>query len=152
MKIRGILYLLLLSVLSLGCGDDQTQFEKDLEKIQDYLNANSIDAIQHPSGIFYTIDQEGSGNSPNQFATVIVKYQGTLLDGTVFDETMGNQTAQFNLNGTIRGFQIGVTLLQRTGKGTFYIPSGLGYGQREQEDIPSNSVLIFEIELIDFIN
>ncbi len=152
MKFRGIIYFFLLSVLLAACGDDQTQFERDVEKIQDFLSANNISATQHPSGIFYLIEEEGTGGGPNQFATVIVKYQGRLLDGTVFDETKGDKTAQFNLNGTVRGFQVAVTLLQRNGKGTFYIPSGLGYGRFDQGDIPGNSVLIFDIELVDFIN
>jgi len=152
MNIRILLGCLFLSVFVLSCGDDMTQFEKDIEKIEEYLMTNNINATQHPSGVFYTIDVEGSGGSPNSFATVIVKYKGMLLDGFVFDQTMGNQTAQFPLTGTIDGFRIGATLLKKGGKGTFYIPSGLGYGRQEQPDIPQNSVLIFEIELIDFQN
>lgn len=135
-----------------ACGDDKTQFEKDIEKIQDYLTTNNITATQHSSGVFYSIETQGSGGSPGAFSTVIVKYKGTLLDGFVFDQTTGNQTAKFSLGNTVRGFQIGTTLLQRGGKGTIFIPSGLGYGRVEQGDIPKNSVLIFEIELVDFIN
>ncbi len=137
-----------------SCGDDKTQFEKDIEKIEDYLASNNLTATQHSSGIFYNIEEEGSGGSPSAFATVIVKYKGTLLDGYVFDETVGNKTSRFELYNTVRGFGTGIQLLQRGGKGTIYIPSGLGYGRfpPENGDIPKNAVLIFEVELVDFIN
>jgi FKBP-type peptidyl-prolyl cis-trans isomerase len=153
MSWRILLMSFCLSLVLFACGDDKTQFEKDIEKIQNYLSENNLTATQHDSGIFYNIETEGTGGSPNQFATVIVKYKGMLLDGYVFDETQGNKTAQFNLRGTVRGFSIAATLLKRGGKGTFYLPSGLGYGRRSgSEDIPDNAVLIFEIELVDFIN
>jgi FKBP-type peptidyl-prolyl cis-trans isomerase FkpA len=152
MSWRILLMSLCLSLALFACGDDKTQFEKDIEKIQNFLTDNNLTATQHPSGIFYTIDTEGTGGSPSQFATVIVKYKGRLLDGFVFDETVGNKTAQFSLRGTVRGFSVAATLLKRGGKGTFYLPSGLGYGRVEQGNIPRNSVLIFEIELVDFIN
>ncbi len=154
MKLKGLIYICLLPLFLWSCGDDKTQFEKDIEKIENYLRDNNITATRDDSGIFYTIDVEGTGDNPSPFATVIIKYKGQLLEtGTVFDQTVGNQTAQFALVNTIRGFQIGTTLLKRGGKGTFYIPSGLGYGRfGEGNDIPGNAALIFEIELIDFQN
>lgn len=152
---RTTLYILVL-FLTFGlfaCNDNTTTFEDDIATLEDYFTENNLNPIQHPQGIFYTIDQEGTGANPSAFATVIVKYKGMLLNGNVFDQTEGNKTAQFNLRGTIPGFQIAVTLLKRGGKGTFYMPSSLGYGRVAQgEDIPANSILIFEIELIDFQN
>ncbi|MFN9955636.1 MAG: FKBP-type peptidyl-prolyl cis-trans isomerase, partial [bacterium] len=73
-----------------------------------------------------------------------------LLDGTIFDQTTGNQTATFPLANLIPGWQEGIPLLQKGGKGTFLLPSALGYGPNPVGPIPANSVLIFEIELIDF--
>jgi len=150
---KPIFYFLAVIFVTLGLSscDDQTQFEKDTEKIQDYLRENGIDAEQHRSGVWYHIDQEGTGSNPSFFANVIVRYKGSLLDGRVFDQTQGNQTVEFRLNQTISGFQVGVTLLKKGGKGTFYLPSGVGYGRQGTPSIPGNSILIFEIELVDFV-
>ena len=79
-----------------------------------------------------------------------VRYKGYLLDGAVFDETTGNNTVVFFLSQVIRGWQVAVPLLQKGGKGMFIIPSGLGYGRAPQPRIPGNSILIFEIELVNF--
>ncbi|MEL7119017.1 MAG: FKBP-type peptidyl-prolyl cis-trans isomerase [Bacteroidota bacterium] len=153
---KKMLWFVIIAILGLtACGDNQTQFEEDLDKIDEYINTNNLsDVIQHPSGIFYQITQQGngSGNFPRFNSNVVVRYKGYLLDGTVFDQTEGSSTANFNLAGTVQGFQIGVTLLEKGGKGTFIIPSQLGYGFRGSPPaIPANSVLVFEIELVDFI-
>ena len=75
---------------------------------------------------------------------------GSQLDGVVFDQTTGSATAKFRLGDLIQGWQIAIPLLQKGGKGTFFCPSDLGYGPQAVGNIPSNSVLIFEIELVDF--
>ena len=79
-----------------------------------------------------------------------MRYKGYLLDGTVFDETPGSDARTFFLYQVIRGWQIAIPLLQKNGKGTFFIPSGLAYGPFERPGIPANSVLIFETELVNF--
>jgi FKBP-type peptidyl-prolyl cis-trans isomerase len=79
-----------------------------------------------------------------------VKYKGYLTNNQVFDETVGNNSIEFSLSGLIPGWQIGIPLLQRGGKGVFYLPSALGYGSRYAGTIPPNSVLIFDIELLNF--
>ena len=94
----------------------------------------------------YIITEPGSGGSPNLQSNVKVKYKGYLLDGNVFDE----RTETFLLANLIQGWQEGIPLLQKGGKGTFFLPSALGYGPNDVGPIPANSVLIFEIELLDF--
>ncbi len=79
-----------------------------------------------------------------------VKYKGYLTDGTVFDQTTGSLSATFSLSGLIEGWQEGIPLLKKGGKGTFFLPSALGYGPSGAGSIPPNTVLIFEIELLDF--
>ena len=121
-----------------------------MEKIENYLAENNLTATATPSGLYYIITKEGSGGHPNLQSTVTVKYKGYRLNGNVFDETVGNNTATFPLLNLIQGWQEGIPLLQKGGKGTFFVPAELGYGSQRVGDIPANSVLIFEIELVDF--
>lgn len=148
------LLLLFLSAITLSSCDKEIsaaeQLEQDVEKIKKYLADNNLTAIATPSGLHHIITEAGSGGSPTIQSTVTVKYKGYLLDGTIFDQTTGSQTATFPLANLISGWQEGIPLLQKGGKGTFLLPSALGYGPNQVGPIPANSVLIFEIELIDF--
>ncbi len=139
-------------LLALGCNknDRQDQVQVDQQLIEDYLEANQIDAERHSSGLYYIIEEPGSGGSPNINSEVLVRYKGYLLDGTVFDQTPGSDSRTFFLRQVIQGWQIAIPLLEKGGKGTFFIPSWLGYGWQPQPGIPANSVLIFETELINF--
>lgn len=125
---------------------DQKEFDR--AKIQTYLDNNNIVADSTLSGIFYTITEPGSGESPTSSSTVTVAYRGYFADGTNFDQS--NPTATFELNGVIRGWQEVLPLLKREGSGTFLIPSDLAYGQAGRDGIPSNTMLIFDITLLDF--
>lgn len=81
---------------------------------------------------------------------VAVKYKGMLLDETVFEETTEEETASFLLSTLIAGWQIGIPLIGIEGKIILYLPSYYGYGISGSGDIPANTVLIFEIDLVDF--
>lgn len=148
-----------LLLLSLGlffivsCKKDlspEEQLQKDIGLIRQYLADNNLKADSTGSGLYYIITKEGTGDNPPASSTVTVKYKGYLLDGTVFDETSGSSTATFPLFNLIQGWQEGIPLLKKDGKGTFLIPSYLGYGSSPVGSIPANSVLIFEIELVKF--
>lgn len=130
--------------------DPVEQAAIDRERILQYLDANNIDAEEHESGLFYVITEEGTGENPTVNNEVTVTYKGYLLDGTVFDETTGEQEFKSPLNGLIAGWQIGIPLFKKGGAGTLFIPSTLGYGPNQVGFIPPNSVLIFDIELLDF--
>lgn len=145
-------YFLLIPILlvMLSCNKDDSQAEKDDQIIRDYLSENNIDATKHSSGLYYTITKEGSGEHPNTGSEVTVRYRGYLTDGTTFDQTAGSTTATFGLGSLIDGWKIGIPLLKEGGKGTFFIPSVLGYGNQGTSSIPANSVTIFDIELVSF--
>lgn len=124
--------------------------QQDDKAIRDYLADNNLTAIAHESGMYYRIIAEGAGNSPTTSSTVEVRYKGMLLNGTVFDQTEGDDTAELDLGTLIAGWRQALPLLKQGGKGVFYLPSALGYGTSGSRAIPPNSVLIFEIELLSF--
>jgi FKBP-type peptidyl-prolyl cis-trans isomerase len=102
------------------------------------------------SGLQYEVVKEGSGPKPKATDVVSVHYTGTLINGTKFDSSVDRgQPAEFPLNGVIPGWTEGLQLMPVGSKYKFYIPSELAYGARDQGPIPANSVLIFDVELLE---
>jgi len=129
---------------------DEQQLQADIEKIKEYLADRNLSAQYTASGLHYIITTEGTGSHPTINSTVTVNYVGKLLKNEkVFDQTTGTP-ATFPLASLIQGWQEGIPLLKKAGKGTFFIPSALGYGPSGKGDIPANAPLIFEIELVNF--
>ncbi len=147
MKYFSIIVLSLVAIIS--CEKQQSQAEIDDEIINNYLSDNSLEAEYHSSGLYYHIVEPGSGGNPDLSSTVEVMFRGYLTNNQVFDET-DDGTIEFPLSNLIKGWQIGIPLLQKGGKGILYLPSALGYGSYSDRSIPANSVLIFEIDLVDF--
>ena len=124
-----------------------------IETIQEYLADNNLTATQDDSGIFYIIDEEGTGTTfPTSFAEISMAYTGYLMDGTQFDSRTAVSPLNINLGDTILGWIIGVQKFKKGGKGTILIPSPLAYSNSALPGIPANSILIFDIELLDFTN
>ncbi len=121
---------------------------EDEKIISQYVSDNKLDAKVTASGLHYVITNPGSLVQPNSNSKVTVKYKGYLTNGTVFDET-NNGGATFSLNSVIAGWQEGIPLFKKGGKGILLIPSALGYGSKATGSIPANSVLIFDIDLLD---
>jgi len=103
------------------------------------------------SGLQYQVLQAGTGDRhPAATSTVRVHYHGTLINGTVFDSSVERgETISFPLNRVIPGWTEGVQLMKVGDKFRFFIPSGLGYGNRNAGKIPAGSVLIFDVELFE---
>jgi len=132
-----------------SCSKKNNQAEVDDQIIKNYLSAKMLNATKDPSGLYYIMTSPGTGVSPVSTSTVEVKYKGMLITGTVFDQTAADKTFTYALTGLIKGWQIGIPLMKKGGKATFYVPSELGYGGNDMGVIPPNSILIFDIELID---
>jgi FKBP-type peptidyl-prolyl cis-trans isomerase len=93
---------------------------------------------------------EGEGEAPSATDSVVVHYEGSLIDGTVFDSSIARGApAEFGLNQVIRGWTEGLQLIKPGGKARLTIPSDLGYGPGGVGNIPPNAVLVFEVELLE---
>jgi FKBP-type peptidyl-prolyl cis-trans isomerase len=121
----------------------------DERLIQNYLQANgqSGAAQRTSTGLYYIVEVQGNGQFPNANSTVTVNYEGFLLNGSRFD---GNDNSQFSLQQVIAGWTEGIPKFSRGGRGQLLIPSNLAYGSQARPGIPANSVLRFEVELLDF--
>lgn len=137
------------------------------KEIDEYLATNNLEAKTTASGIRYVITQPGTGNNPQQGDTVKVNYTGYLLSGKVFDSSVEEVAKehglynekrpyeplefQLGMGNVILGWDEGIGLLNKGAKGKIYIPSPLAYGERGAgKDIPANSILVFDVELVDF--
>lgn len=102
------------------------------------------------SGLQYKVVKEGAGVQPKASDKVKVHYKGTLIDGTEFDSSYKrNQPAEFPLQGVIKGWTEGIPLMKTGSTYTFYIPAELAYGAQGRPSIPGNSVLVFDVELLE---
>lgn len=120
---------------------------------QEFLEKNSREpgVVVLGSGLQYKVIESGKGKSPGPDDMVKVHYEGTLIDGTVFDSSYErDEPAVFNVGGVIRGWQEALTLMRPGSKWMLYIPPGLAYGERGAGDhIGPNATLIFEVELLE---
>lgn len=124
------------------------QVAKDEEIITNYIAERKLDAKATGSGLYYVISRQGSGAQPNASSYVTVNYKGYLTDGSIFDQSKSGGTS-FSLNGVIAGWTEGIPYFKKGGTGILLIPSALAYGSQAKTNIPANSVLIFDIELIE---
>ena len=136
-------------ILFSGCSKEESQREIDANLIRQYIEDNNLDAQSTDSGLHYVIDEPGSSEHPELSSTVRVIYTGRLLDGYQFDSS-GGSVKEFRLSQLIGGWQEGIPLFGKGGKGILIIPSHLGYGANFLPGIPPNSVLVFDMELVDF--
>lgn len=146
------------------------QLEIDTQLIEDYIAEKNIKATRTESGLYYVIEQEGTGAKIETGDLAFVHYAGYLLDGTIFDTSIkdvAQETGVYNeqrdnMGGygplevqvgegrVIPGWDEGLGLLKKGDKAKFLIPSTLAYGARETGGtIKANSVLIFDVEITD---
>ncbi|WP_194975487.1 FKBP-type peptidyl-prolyl cis-trans isomerase [Aquiflexum lacus] len=146
------------------------QLEIDTQLIEEYIAENNIQATKTESGLFYVIEEAGSGSEIESGDTAYVHYAGYLLDGTVFDTSMkeiAQESGVYNeqrdnaggygplevvvgQGRVIPGWDEGLGLLKQGDKAKFIIPSTLAYGDRETGGaIKANSILIFDVEITD---
>ena len=134
--------------------NNQVEVEKAMGRkfLEDNRNKDGVHVTE--SGLQYKVINEGSGAKPTATSKVTVHYKGSLLDGTVFDSTeKSGQPISFPLDRVIPGWTEGLQVMSPGAKYIFYIPSELGYGDNGAPGaIPGGATLIFEVELISFVN
>jgi FKBP-type peptidyl-prolyl cis-trans isomerase FkpA len=128
--------------------------------IKSYLEKNNLKATPTAEGVYVAVSQEGAGELPKPGDTVYVHYTGKTLDGKVFDSSLDStlrpgmklEPIKFPIGRgfVIKGWDEGLSTLKKGSKATLVIPSGLAYGlQGSPPAIPSNAVLVFEVQLVD---
>ena len=122
--------------------------QENLAKGEAWLanKAQEEGVIKTESGLLYKVIKKGNGEFPTIDSKITMNYRGTLIDGTEFDKSEG---AKGVVSGFIKGFTEALLLMDKGAKYEVYIPANLGYGALVQGGIPSNSTLIFELELTD---
>lgn len=113
-------------------------------------NAKKEGVVSLPSGLQYQVLREGDGRKPAATDQVECHYEGTLINGQVFDSSyQRGQTATFGLNQVIAGWTEGLQLMQEGAKYRFFIPYHLAYGERGAgQSIPPFATLVFDVELV----
>ena len=123
-----------------ACGADAFVEAKD--------GASEVETL--PSGLRFQTVKAGNGSKPTDTDITLIKYKGTLTDGTVFDE---RPQAPMPVKGVIPGFSEALKMMQPGGSYRMCIPPALGYGDKTQpgSPIPANATLRFEVDLMQFM-
>jgi FKBP-type peptidyl-prolyl cis-trans isomerase FkpA len=137
-----------------------TQKAADEKEIKEYIDKNKLTTTTTPEGVYVNVKQEGTGAQPKEGDTVYVHYTGKLMNGKTFDSSLDTtltpgrkvEPIKFPIGRgfVIKGWDAGISALKKGAKATLLIPSTLAYGlQGSPPAIPSNSVLLFDVELVD---
>jgi len=140
--------LFLFSFSSCGKKKAAKQAKADEAIIVKYIADHKLTATRTDSGLYYVVDVIGGGIHPNSNSQVRVSYKGYFTDGQVFDQSDAAGII-FGLNSVIKGWTEGIPYFKAGGSGKLLIPSVLGYGTSGNSGIPANSVLVFDIGLIE---
>ncbi|WP_368407320.1 FKBP-type peptidyl-prolyl cis-trans isomerase [Polaribacter sp. HaHaR_3_91] len=146
---KSYLTLFLSVILFTSCiSDDETTCTPQTdEDIVEYIESKDLITTKTESGLYYTVNNEGTGETPTENSIVDVKYKTYFLDGTGNAES---ESIALNLSTLIPGLSEGIQLFKEGGSGTLIIPSELAFGESGNStgSIPCGTVLVFEIEVL----
>ncbi len=146
---KNILFIFLISLLVSCSKDEETNYiEENDKEIIEYIATHKLDATKSSSGLYYVIDEPGTGKAANPNSYVNVSYKGSLLNGNVFEESNINGIYT-HLQQVIVGWAEGISYFKEGGSGKLLIPAHLAFGNSNSGPIPGGSVLIFDIKLIE---
>lgn len=146
---KKIVSLLTLLSAFFSCSSNEPNFDLQNEAdIIKYIADNNLTAKKSSSGLYYIINNEGTGKNPANNSQVTVVYKGYFLNEQTFDQS-NDKGISFNLQEVIPGWTEGITYFKEGGEGTLLVPSRLGYGSKNFRSIPGGSVLVFDIKLLN---
>jgi len=152
--LRKFIVFAFILIIAASCNEEEAVDYGPIDQkiIEDYIAANGITNAQSTaSGLYYVIYAPGGTNHPNKKSSVSVNYKGYLTDGTIFDSSYPTgKPSQLDLATVVKGWQEGMQLIGVSGKIQLFVPSELGYGSTGAGTIPPNSVIIFDVEMVDF--
>lgn len=154
-KIKATVHAYMLDAQKAAMAKQQAEAEATLAEGTKFLaeNGKKPGMVTTASGLQYEVLQMGKGPKPAAEETVKVHYKGTLINGKQFDSSYDRgEPAEFPVNAVIPGWTEALQLMPVGSRWKLYIPSDLAYGpQGAGQDIPGNSTLIFEVELLDIV-
>ncbi len=144
-------FLLLTTIALLGAcktysEDDKNGFD---QKISSYAAKKGWNVSKTDSGLFIEQLNEGDGEEVQYESIVFLQYKGKLLSGKTVDQSLPGKPLESKLNGLIAGFQEALLGQKKGAKMRLIIPPQLGYGDEAYGKIPANSILVFELEVVD---
>lgn len=140
-----------LVIMGITSPDQYKQCKTNLTAGERYLKENKSKSgvTTTASGLEYEVMTQGTGMKPSIKDTVVCHYKGSLLNGSVFDESYSRGTpATFALTNVIKGWTEALQLMPVGSKYKLYVPCELGYGIMDYGSIPGGSTLVFEVELL----
>ena len=159
-KYFSLIFISILTIYSCKTGGFSCSFDAcatvapvaEIQNVQDYLNNHTLFALQHCSGLFYRIENPGTGTPPNACSNIGITYNTYFFSGASLEQ----QTSPIgiSLGSTIRAWRIAMPLIKAGGRIVFYVPPSLAYGAQDVRDqngnivIPANSYLVFEVNLV----
>ena len=147
LTVKHLLTFILASLILAACSTYSEENLKTFDsEIKAYIQKNNLDMEVSETGLYFQIIEEGEGDEILFNDVVSFKYTGKLIDGTVFDKQ--NSPVEFQVKQLIGAWQEIMTILKPGGKAFLIAPPQLGYGDQELDDIPPNSILIFDIEVV----
>lgn len=149
---KSIYIIAIAALFFVQCNKTNKQSDADEKIIKDYITKNNIAAIRTYDGLYYIITSPTNGVPAKAGSVASVCYTGKLMNEKVFDQNI-NKNSPFSFavgaGSVIAGWDEGISLMKKGEKARLFIPSALGYGSTTQGSIPANSVLQFEVELVD---
>lgn len=148
---KNFLSALLILTLFISCTKDNNSTvdytAKNELEIKEYIAKNNLTAQRSDTGLYYVINNLGTGTQPTANSNVTVAYKGYFTNGSVFDQSSAAGVS-FGLRQVIQGWTEGIPYFKTGGDGILLVPAHLGYGSNDNRGIPGGSVLIFDVKLI----
>jgi len=149
--IIGLIGLLLGVILTLAAQQGASWYRAYQAKPETFLARNKAadkDVKETASGLQYKVLKPGTGGRPTDADIALITYEGKLTDGKTFDKS--EQPTPMGVATVVPGFSEALKLMQRGGQYRLWIKPSLGYGDKEVGPIPANSVLVFDVTMLDF--